>query len=67
MEYVLLVSLLFPTHANSYQVDFATRQLCMTGHAALMNENDRVAKILRESQSKAASPFLVSVCVKSND
>jgi hypothetical protein len=36
----------------------------MTGHAALMNENDRVAKILRESQSKAPPPFLVAVCVK---
>jgi hypothetical protein len=62
MEYVLLVSLLFPTHAHSYQVDFATSQLCAAGHAALINENDRVAKILRESQSKAA--FLVAVCVK---
>jgi hypothetical protein len=57
----------FPTHAHSYQVDFATGHLCTAGHAALMKENDRVAKILRESQSKAASPFLVSVCVKSND
>jgi hypothetical protein len=64
MEYILLVSLLFPTHAHSYQVDFATGQLCTAGHAALMNENDRVAKILRESQSKAAPPFLVAVCVK---
>ena len=64
MEYVLLVSLLFPTHAHSYQVDFATGQLCTAGHAVLMNENDRVAKVLRESQSKASSPFLVAVCVK---
>jgi hypothetical protein len=62
MEYVLLVSMLFPTHAHSYQVDFATSQLCAAGHAALMNENDRVAKILREAQSKPA--FLAAVCVK---
>ncbi len=61
------VSLLFPTHAHSFQVDFPTGHLCTAGHAALMKENDRVAKILRESQSKAASPFLVAVCVKSND
>ena len=63
-ENVLLVSLLFPTHAHSYQVDFATGQLCTAGHAALMDENDRIVKILRESQSKAGSPFLVAVCVK---
>jgi hypothetical protein len=50
--------LLFPTHAHSYQVDFATGQLCTAGHAALMDENDRIAKILRESlkQSSLALP-----------
>ena len=64
MEYVLLVSLLFPTHAQSYQVDFATQQSCSSAHAALINENNRVDKILKESQSKVASPFLFAVCMK---
>jgi hypothetical protein len=56
MEYILLVSLLFPTHAHSYQVDFATGQLCTAGHAALMNENDRVAKSSGSRKAKQLLP-----------
>ena len=63
MEYILLVALLFPTHAQSYQVDFATQQACAAAHAKLVSENNRVDKVLRDSQSKMASPFLFAVCL----